>query len=104
MLLPPWLVWVPALALVNLLLFIAARGRLGRSFPLLALAAVAGVLVGNELAAATRLEPLRIGDMNVLGASVVAQLFMLGVSLLGALGPIRIEEDPPSPREPRTRR
>jgi hypothetical protein len=104
MLLPPWLIWVPALALINLLLFIAVRGRWGRSFPLLAVAAVAGVVLGNELAAATRLEPLRIGDMNVLGASVLAQLLMLGVSLLGALGPIRIEDDATDAPEARTRR
>jgi hypothetical protein len=102
MVLPPWLVWIPALALVNLLLFVAVRGRWGRSFPLLAVAAVGGVVLGNELATATRLEPLRIGDMNVVGASLVAQLLMLGVSLLGALGPIRIEDDTaPEVRRPR---
>ena len=92
MTLGPWLVWVPALAVVNLLVFVAVRGRWGRSFPLLAVAAVAGVIIGNELARTMGFELLRIGDMNVLGACVVAQLFMIGVSLLGALGPIRVEE------------
>ncbi|HEX7225274.1 MAG TPA: hypothetical protein VF367_06825 [Candidatus Limnocylindria bacterium] len=90
--LAPWLVWVPALAVVNLLLFVAIRGRWGRSFPLLAIASVAGVIVGNELARTVGIEVLRIGDMNVLGACVVAQLFMIGLSLLAALGPIRVEE------------
>jgi hypothetical protein len=90
--LAPWLVWVPALAIVNLLLFVAVRGRWGRSFPLLAAASVAGVIIGNELARTVGIEVLRVGDMNVLGASLVAQLFMIGVSLLSALGPIRVEE------------
>ena len=90
--LPPWLVWVPALALVNLLVFIAIRGRWGRSVLVLAVASVLGVVIGDRVAEATNLELLRIGDMNVLGASVMAQAFMIAVTLLSALGPIRIEE------------
>ena len=35
---------------------------------------------------------LRIGDMHVLAASVMAQVLMVAVALLGALGPIRVEE------------
>jgi hypothetical protein len=92
MVLPPWLIWVPALALVNLLIFLAIRGKWGRSVLVLAVAAILGVIVGDRVAEATGLELLRIGDMNVLGASVMAQAFMLAVALLGALGPIRIEE------------
>jgi hypothetical protein len=92
MTLGPWLIWIPALALVNLLLFIAIRGRWGRSVLVLAAASVVGVIVGDGIAEATGLELLRIGDMNVLGASVVAQAFMIAVTLLSALGPIRIEE------------
>jgi len=34
---------------------------------------------------------LRIGDMHVLAASIVAQLLMLAVTLLSALGPVRVE-------------
>ena len=89
---PPWLIWVPALALINLLVFIAVRGRWGRSVIALAAASVIGVVVGDRVAEATGLELLRIGDMNVLGASVVAQALMIAVTLLSALGPIRIEE------------
>lgn len=92
MTLGPWLIWVPLLALINLLLFIAIRGRWGRSVLALAAASVIGVVVGDRVAEATGLELLRIGDMNVLGASVVAQAFMIAVALLSALGPIRIEE------------
>jgi hypothetical protein len=92
MILPPWLIWVPALALLNLLVFVAIRGRWGRSVIGLAVVAILGVVIGDRLAEATGLELLRIGDMNVLGASVVAQALMIAVTLLSALGPIRIEE------------
>jgi len=58
----------------------------------LGLAAVIGVVVGDLVGERTGLEVMRIGDMNVLAASIAAQLLMIAVSLLGALGPIRIEE------------
>lgn len=89
---PPWLIWVPMLALINLLIFIAVRGRWGRSVLALAVAAVIGVVIGDQVAGRTGLEVLRIGDMHVIAASVSAQLLMLAVSLLGALGPIRVED------------
>lgn len=93
MTLGPWLIWIPALALVNLLIFIAVRGRWGRSVIALAAASVVGVFIGDRVAEATGLELLRIGDMNVVGASVAAQALMIAVTLLSALGPIRIEEE-----------
>lgn len=92
MIFPPWLIWVPALAVLNLLVFIAIRGRWGRSVIGLGVAAILGVIIGDRVAEATGLELLRIGDMNVLGASVVAQTLMVVITLLSALGPIRIEE------------
>ena len=73
---PPWLLWVPLLAIVNLLVFLAIRGRWGRLAWLLAVASFIGVV---------------LGDMHVLAASVLAQLLMLAVSLLSALGPVRVE-------------
>jgi hypothetical protein len=89
---PPWLIWVPMLALINLLVFIAVRGRWGRSVLALAVAAVIGVVIGDQVAGRTGLEVLRIGDMHVIAASVSAQVLMVAVSLLGALGPIRVED------------
>ncbi len=89
---PPWLIWVPMLALINLLLFIAVRGRWGRGVLALAVAAVIGVVIGDQVAQRTGLEVLRIGDMHIVAASVMAQVLMLAVSLLSALGPIRVEE------------
>ena len=89
---PPWLIWVPMLALINLLLFIAVRGRWGKSVWALAVAAVIGVVIGDQVAQRTGLELLRIGDMHIVAASVTAQVLMLAVSLLSALGPIRVED------------
>ncbi|CAN5152988.1 hypothetical protein BH23CHL9_BH23CHL9_05990 [soil metagenome] len=92
MTLGPWLVWIPLLALINLLVFIAIRGRWGRTVPLLAVMAVIGVVMGDQVGGATGIEILRIGDMHVVAASVAAQVLMVAVTLLAALGPIRVED------------
>jgi hypothetical protein len=89
---PPWLLWIPLLALLNLLAYIAIRGRWGRIVGALAVASAVGVVIGDRVGDATGLELLRIGDMHVIAASVGAQLLMLAVTLLGALGPIRVED------------
>jgi hypothetical protein len=88
----PWAVWVPLLALVNWLLFLAIRGRWGKSALALLVVAVIGIVIGEQVAARTGLEILRVGDMHVVAASVAAQVLMLVASLLAALGPIRVEE------------
>ena len=92
MTLGPWVIWVPMLALINLLVFIAVRGRWGKSVLALAVAAVIGVVIGDQVGGRTGLELLRIGDMHILAGSVAAQVLMLVVSLLSALGPIRVED------------
>jgi hypothetical protein len=88
----PWLVWVPLLALLNLLLFIAVRGRWGRIVWALAGASAAGVVIGDAIGGALGIGLLRIGDMHVLSASVAAQVFMVAATLLAALGPVEIRE------------
>jgi hypothetical protein len=89
----PWLVWVPLLALINLLVFIAIRGRWGRIVLALALASVAGVVIGDWVGEQLGLEVLRIGDMHVVAASIGAQVLMVAVTLLAALGPVQIQEE-----------
>ncbi len=89
---PPWMVWVPLLALINLLVFVAIRGRWGRSVGVLAVAANIGVVIGDQVAGRTGLELVHVGDMHIVAASVGAQLLMLAVSLLTALGPIRVQD------------
>jgi hypothetical protein len=93
MTLGPWLIWYPALALINLLVFVAIRGRWGRSVFVLALASLVGVAVGDRIGEATGLELVRIGDMHILAASLTAQLAMVAVSLLAALGPMRSDTE-----------
>jgi len=93
MTLGPWLIWYPALALINLLVFVAIRGRWGRSVFVLALASLAGVAIGDRIGEATGLELVRIGDMHVVAACVAAQLAMLAVTLLSALGTRRPEAE-----------
>jgi hypothetical protein len=88
----PWLVWVPLLALINLLIFIAVRGRWGRIVLVLGLASVAGVVIGDWIGEAVRFDLLRIGDMHVVAASIGAQVLMIAVTLLAALGPVQIED------------
>ena len=88
----PWLLWVPLLALANLLVFVAVRGRWGRIVLGLLAASVVGVILGDAVGGATGLDVLRIGDMHVLAASIGAQLLMLAVTLLTAIGPVRIED------------
>ncbi|HVM25178.1 MAG TPA: hypothetical protein VM253_07270 [Candidatus Limnocylindrales bacterium] len=92
MTLGPWLIWIPLLAFINLMVFVAVRGRWGRSVWPLAAASLVGVAIGDRIAAGVGLEPLRIGDMHVVGASVTAQLLMLAVTLLSALGPVEVKD------------
>jgi hypothetical protein len=51
-----------------------------------------GVAAGDWVASVTGLEVLRIGDMHVVAASVAAQLLMVAVTLLAALGPVRVQD------------
>jgi uncharacterized membrane protein len=88
----PWLVWVPLLGLFNLLVFVALRGRWGRIVPILFVASLIGIAIGNEIGARTGLELLRIGDMHLVAASVTAQALMVAVTLLSAMAPVRMED------------
>ena len=89
---PPWAVWIPLLAAINLFAFLAIRGRWGRIVLVLAVASVVGVVTGDWLGGVTGLEIVRIGDMHVVAASVMAQVLMVAVTLLAALGPVRVED------------
>jgi len=83
----PWLLITALLGLINLLGFLAVRGRFGRALVPLAAAALLGTALGNAAGSLTGLELLRLGDYHVVAASVGAQLLMLGALLLGALLP-----------------
>ncbi|HSK92583.1 MAG TPA: hypothetical protein VLA76_00840, partial [Candidatus Angelobacter sp.] len=72
--------------------FVAIRGRWGRIVLALAAAALVGIVIGDRVAEAIGLDLGRVGDMHIFGASITAQLFMLIVTLLSALGPIEVRE------------
>ncbi len=87
----PWLVLSAFSAALNLLAFIWIRNQWGRVVPLLALASLLGTVVGNAIGERLGLDLLRIGDFRFAAASVVAQLAMLAVVLLGAMSPVHVE-------------
>ncbi|MEO8246288.1 MAG: hypothetical protein ABI622_04125 [Chloroflexota bacterium] len=83
----PWLVMTLIVGLGNLFGFILVRGRWGSLVPFLLLASLLGTLAGNAIGGRTGLELVRIGDFALVAASVGAQLAMLAVVLLSAMGP-----------------
>ena len=83
----PWLVLSVLVALVNFFAFLLVRGRWGSLTPFLLLASLIGAVAGNAVGERTGLELIRIGDFALLAASLGAQLAMLAVVLLSAMGP-----------------
>ena len=83
----PWVLITVMLAAINLLGFLAVRGRWGRVVGVLVIASLLGTALGNAVGGITGLEVLRLGDYHVVAASVGAQLLMLGTLLLGTLLP-----------------
>lgn len=94
----PWIPLIVFVAVINLLGFVIVRNRWGPITILLLLAAIGGAVAGDLIGARTGLEPLRLGDVHVVLASIGAQLAMVAVVLLAALGPERFEEAAPRRR------
>ncbi len=82
-----WLILIVMTAGINLFAFIAVRGRWGPLVPLLAVAALIGTVAGNAAGAGVGLGLLRIGDFELVAASLGAQLAMVVTLLLAALAP-----------------
>lgn len=91
-----WLILVALTAGINLFVLLAVRGRWGALAPFLALAALVGAVVGNAVGGRFGVTLLRIGDFDVVAASVGAQLAMIATLLLAALAPA----SPPPADEP----
>ena len=83
----PWIVLTVLVAAINLAAFLVVRGRWGRIVALLAAASLVGTTAGDNVGRLTGLEVLRLGDYNLVAASVGAQLAMLASLLLTALAP-----------------
>jgi len=88
-----WLILSVLTAAANLFLFIAVRGRWGRLVPILATGSLIGAVAGNAMGRRLGLGLLRIGDFELVAASVAAQLAMLAVLLLAALWPSPTPDD-----------
>jgi len=88
-----WLILVAFTAGINLFVFIAVRGRWGPLVPVLAIAALAGTVAGNEVGRRLGVDLLRIGSFEPVAASAAAQIAMLAAVLLAALAPT---EPPPA--------
>jgi len=85
----PWMVLTAFVAAINLAAFTALRGRWDRRLLVLAVASLAGTIIGDAIGSRTGLEVVRIGDFHLVAASVAAQLAMLATDLLAHLGPAR---------------
>ena len=68
-------------------LAVLIRGTAGGRLPLLVIAAILGAWAGDALADRLGLEILTIGDYHLLGASVVAWVGIVIVSVVAVLGP-----------------
>ena len=90
----PWLVLTVLTAALNLFAFIWMRGRWGRGVALLALGSLVGTVAGNAVGDRIGFHLLSIGDFRFAAAAIGAQLVMLVVVLLGALGPAVTDEEP----------
>jgi len=76
--------------------YVFIRGRAGARLPLLIAAAILGAWAGDTVGARLGIDPLRIGEFNLVSASVVAWLAILLVAIVAILVP---EREPGARRE-----
>jgi hypothetical protein len=90
----------PVLAVIVGLFHVSAyvfiRGRAGARLPLLIVAAILGAWAGDTVGARLAIDPLRIGEFNLLVASFVAWLGIGLVAILAVLVPERTAERRPA--------
>lgn len=81
----------PILAVIVGLFHVSAyvfiRGRAGARLPLLIVAAILGAWAGDTVGARMEIDPLRVGEFNLITASVVAWLAIGLVAILAVLVP-----------------
>ena len=68
-------------------IYVLIRGSAGRRLPLLIVAAFLGAWAGDALAGRTGLDPVRIGDFHLIGASILAWVGIAAVALVAVLAP-----------------
>jgi hypothetical protein len=90
----PALVLSVIVGLFHVSAYVFIRGRAGARLPLLMVAAVLGAWAGDTVGARLGIDPLRIGEFNVVSASIVAWLAIGLVAIVAVLVP----EKPPGER------
>lgn len=69
--------------------YVLVRGTAGGRLPLVLLAAVLGAWAGDALGARLDIDPLRLGDVHLIAASVGAWVGIGLIALIALLGPGR---------------
>jgi len=88
----------PVLALLvgifHVSIYVLIRGRAGQRVPILIVAAFLGAWAGDALAGRLGVDPLRIGDFHLIGASVLAWVGIVIVAIVAVLA--QREPSPPA--------
>jgi len=85
----PALVLSVIVGLFHVSAYVFIRGRAGARLPLLIVAAILGAWAGDTVGARLGIDPLRIGEFNLLASSVVAWLAIGLVVIVAVLVPER---------------
>lgn len=91
--------------ILHVSVYILVRGSAGQRLPVLVLAAFLGAWAGDALAGRLGVDPLRIGDFHLVGASVLAWVGIISVALISVLAQreprgARLTPDPAAPSGP----
>ena len=85
----PALVLSVIVGLFHVSAYVFIRGRAGARLPLLAVAAILGAWAGDTVGARLGIDPLRVGEFNLISASFVAWLAIGLVVIVAVLVPER---------------
>jgi hypothetical protein len=83
----PALVLSAVVGLFHVSAYVFDRGRAGARLPLLVAAAILGAWAGHTVGARLGIDPVRMGEFNLLSASVVAWLAIGLVAIVAVLVP-----------------
>ena len=85
----PALILATIVGLFHVSAYVFIRGRAGARLPFLLVAGILGAWAGDTVGSRLAVDPIRIGEFNVVFASVMAWLAIGLVALLGVLLPER---------------
>ena len=85
----PALVLSVIVGLFHVSAYVFIRGRAGARLPLLIVAAILGAWAGDTVGARLAIDPIRVGEFNLLSASFVAWLAISLVAIVAVLVPER---------------